>query len=131
MANEVLKAEEEKDAALLSDEPRLTRPLLHALKTTQPLVITRSQLGALEAEDLPHLSPISPHLSPSLPISRRPRSGLRTLVSQPALERTRTPLYSTVFRRIQQCSAVPAVIASLVFTRCSQCTAHYYATSPP
>mmetsp|Transcript_26457 Transcript_26457/g.79063 ORF Transcript_26457/g.79063 Transcript_26457/m.79063 type:complete len:233 (-) Transcript_26457:195-893(-) len=44
MANEVLKAEEEKDAALLSDEPRLTRPLLHALKTTQPLVITRSQL---------------------------------------------------------------------------------------
>ncbi|EOD17078.1 hypothetical protein EMIHUDRAFT_244504 [Emiliania huxleyi CCMP1516] len=28
MANEVLKAEEEKDAALLSDEPRLTRPLV-------------------------------------------------------------------------------------------------------
>ena len=43
-----------------------------------------------------------------------PRSGIRVLVSQLALERTRTPPYSVVY------SAVFAVFAALVFTRCSE-----------
>jgi len=44
----------------------------------------------------PRLSPISPHISPYL----APRSRRRALVFQPALERTRTPLYPTASRCI-------------------------------
>ena len=67
----------------------------------------------LEAEDLP----ISPHISPYL----APRSGRSIPASQPALERTRLPLYSTVFRWIH-CTR-PAC----VFTRRSE----YSCTTPP
>ena len=55
--------------------------------------------GRLEAEYLP----ISPHISPYLPISRAPRSGRRTLVTNFALERERGP-------RAQLRSAVPSSI---------------------
>ena len=76
-------------------------------------LVTVSQLVALEAEDLPHISPVSPrispylvaleaeslpHISPYLPVSRRPRSGTRSLaLPTRARERRRTPLCSPVF----------------------------------
>ena len=51
-----------------------------------------SLLGALEAEDLPRISPVSPHISE--PQTRKTWSCL----SQPALGRTRTPPYSAAVR---------------------------------
>ena len=61
-----------------------------------------------ESEELKRLERLdagmSPHISPYLPISRSPRSGIRVHVSKLALERTRTQLYPAVFRRIPLCS---------------------------
>ena len=48
-----------------------------------------------------------------------PRSGRRIAVLQPAPERTRTPPYSAVLRRIR------CVFASAVFTRCSEGAAQH------
>ena len=50
-----------------------------------------------------------------LAMAQSPRSGTRILVSQPALERTRIQLFSTVFSRVH-CICSP----SLVFRRCSE-----------
>ena len=63
-------------------------------------------IASLEAEDLP-ISPLY------LPVSRRPRSGRRSLVSQPALERTRTPLTRPCSARCIHCTRLPRVVALL------------------
>ena len=118
-AGEAAKADGRK-AAALKDEKRRQAAQAAAQRAQErsDADVVQAEGAVRRAEELLARQPrsgISPHISPDLV----PRSGIRIPVSQPALERTRTPLHPAAFR----CTHRPPL-------RCLPCVALYTLHTP-